>query len=178
MQKTVWRELMVDVSRPQLYKAKKKAREVIEGDQRVQYVKVYDYCEIVRLHNPNSVMQVVVDRHNEDMLRPNLELPTVFQSLYVGFAALRTRFVGGCRPIIGLDGCHLKGIYGGQLLCALGRDGNNNYFPNLWAPVEAESKDSCVWFLRQLMDDIGSVITWDGSSFLTDRRGLYLHLRR
>ena len=34
MQKTVWRELMVDVSRPQLYMAKKNAREVIEGDQR------------------------------------------------------------------------------------------------------------------------------------------------
>ncbi|KAL7253648.1 hypothetical protein ACSBR1_008065 [Camellia fascicularis] len=70
---------MVDVSRPQLYRAKKKAREVIEGYQRVQYAKVYDYCEIVRLHNPNSVMQVVVDRPNEDMLRPNFELPPVFQ---------------------------------------------------------------------------------------------------
>ncbi|KAL7240419.1 hypothetical protein ACSBR2_006132 [Camellia fascicularis] len=129
MQKTVWRELMVDVSRPQLYRAKKKAREAIEGDQRVQYTKVYDYCETMRLHNPNSVMQVVVDRPNEDMLRSNFELPQVFQRLYVGFTALRTGFVGGCRPIIGLDGCHLKRIYDGQLLCALGRDGNNNYFP-------------------------------------------------
>ncbi|KAL7253850.1 hypothetical protein ACSBR1_008236 [Camellia fascicularis] len=158
MQKTVWRKSMVDVSRPQLYRAKKKkAREVIEGDQKVQYAKVYDYCETVRLHNPNSVMQVVVDRPNEDMLRPNFELPPVFQRLYVGFAARRTGFVGGCRPIIGLDGCHLKGIYGGQLLYALGSNGNNNYFPISWTVVETESKDSWVWFLRQLMDDIGSV---------------------
>ncbi|KAL7229974.1 hypothetical protein ACSBR2_008511 [Camellia fascicularis] len=87
-------------------------------------------------------MQVVVDRPHEDILRPNLELPPVFQRLYVGFASLRTGFVGGCRPIIILDGCHLKGIYGGQLLCALGRDGNDNYFPISWAAVEAESKDS------------------------------------
>ncbi|XP_028068076.1 pheromone-processing carboxypeptidase KEX1-like [Camellia sinensis] len=49
-------------------------------------------------------------------------------------------FVGGCRPIIGLDGCHLKGIYGGQLLCALRRDDNNNYFPISWQLLRQKVK--------------------------------------
>uniref|UniRef100_A0A2N9HYT5 SWIM-type domain-containing protein n=1 Tax=Fagus sylvatica TaxID=28930 RepID=A0A2N9HYT5_FAGSY len=33
------------------------------------------------------------------------------------------------RPIIGLDGCHLKCRFGGQLLAATARDGNDNIFP-------------------------------------------------
>ncbi|XP_027166420.1 uncharacterized protein LOC113766425 [Coffea eugenioides] len=40
-----------------------------------------------------------------------------------------TSFLAGCRSIIGLDGCFLKGPFGGQLLAALGRDGNDNMFP-------------------------------------------------
>ncbi|KAL6538139.1 hypothetical protein OROGR_012127 [Orobanche gracilis] len=31
-------------------------------------------------------------------------------------------FLAGCRPFIGLDGCHLKTQYGGILLCAVARD--------------------------------------------------------
>ena len=38
-------------------------------------------------------------------------------------------FLVACRPIIGLDGCHLKGEYGHKLLVAVGRDPNDNYFP-------------------------------------------------
>jgi hypothetical protein len=53
----------------------------------------------------------------------------------------------GCRPIIGLDGCHLKGVYGGQLLSAVGRAGNDNLFPIAMAVVEAKTKDSWTWFL-------------------------------
>uniref|UniRef100_A0A2N9GBQ0 F-box domain-containing protein n=1 Tax=Fagus sylvatica TaxID=28930 RepID=A0A2N9GBQ0_FAGSY len=43
-------------------------------------------------------------------------------------------------PIIGLDECHLKGVYGGQLLSAVGRDGNDNLFPIAMAIVEAETR--------------------------------------
>jgi len=36
-------------------------------------------------------------------------------------------FLGGCRPIIGLDGCHLKGRFGGQILAATARDANDTF---------------------------------------------------
>ncbi|KAL4293438.1 hypothetical protein AHAS_Ahas18G0128100 [Arachis hypogaea] len=51
-------------------------------------------------------------------------------------------FLAGCRPIIGMDGCHLKGDHGQQLLVAVGRDPNDNYFSIAVAAVEAETKDS------------------------------------
>ncbi|KAF6135276.1 hypothetical protein GIB67_021638 [Kingdonia uniflora] len=35
----------------------------------------------------------------------------------------------GCRPLLGLDGCFLKGKYGGVCLSIIGLDGNNGLFP-------------------------------------------------
>ncbi|KAK3031703.1 hypothetical protein RJ639_035289 [Escallonia herrerae] len=64
-------------------------------------------------------------------------------------------FWAGCRPFIGLDGCHLKGLYGGQLLSVVARDRNDNKFPVAVAVVEAEIRDSWSWFLTELIDDLG-----------------------
>ena len=46
------------------------------------------------------------------------------------------------RPIIGLDGCHLKTSMGGQLLCVVGRDENENMFPLEMVIVDIEEKIS------------------------------------
>ena len=62
--------------------------------------------------------------------------------------------MGGCKPIIGLDGCHLKGRFGGQLLATTTRDGNNNIFPIIVAVVEQECKESWIWFLKHFSEDI------------------------
>nr|XP_023873651.1 uncharacterized protein LOC111986249 [Quercus suber] len=45
-------------------------------------------------------------------------------------------------PIIGLDGCHLKGRFGGQIPSAIARDANDNIIPVAFAVVEQENKDS------------------------------------
>jgi hypothetical protein len=44
--------------------------------------------------------------------------------------------------MMALDGCHLKGPYKGQLLCAVVRDGNDDMFPIAYVVVDAECKDS------------------------------------
>ena len=43
---------------------------------------------------------------------------------------------GVCRPLVGLDGCHLKGKFGGHKLSAIARDGNDNIFPVALGVVE------------------------------------------
>ncbi|KAF7804421.1 Transposase, MuDR, plant [Senna tora] len=58
-------------------------------------------------------------------------------------------------PFFGLDGCHLKGPYGGVLLCAVSLDANNGLFPIAFAVVEVESKDSWSYFLEHLLEAIG-----------------------
>ena len=61
---------------------------------------------------------------------------------------------GGCRPLVGLDGCHLKGKFGGHILSATARDENDNIFPVILGVVEQENKDFLVWFLQIFADDI------------------------
>ncbi|XP_058181210.1 uncharacterized protein LOC131299644 [Rhododendron vialii] len=133
-QKQVRRELTVDVSSGKLYRAKKKAKEMIEGDHSVQYGRLNDYVETILKFNPSSWIKIQSNK-------PCPELPPTF-----------------CRmPVIGLDRAFLKGLYGGQILSAIGVDGNNNMFPIAIAVVEAETKDSWTWFLKILLEDIGTV---------------------
>ena len=56
----------------------------------------------------------------------------------------------------------MKGPFGGQLLAAVGRDGNNQMYPIVWAMVESDQTDNWSWFLQLLVDDLGSI---DGRGF-------------
>ena len=63
-----------------------------------------------------------------------------FKRMYMRYNAQKVGFLGGCRPFIGLDGCHLKGWFGGQLLSAITNDENDNIFLVAMAVVEQENK--------------------------------------
>ncbi|WVY90142.1 hypothetical protein V8G54_035656 [Vigna mungo] len=86
---------------------------------------------------------------------PQPSFPPRFGSFYMCLDGCKQGFLGSCRPFIGVDGCHLKTTYGGQLLVAVGRDPNDQYFPLAFAVVENECKETWRWFLSQLLDDIG-----------------------
>ncbi|GAU21282.1 hypothetical protein TSUD_286920 [Trifolium subterraneum] len=45
--------------------------------------------------------------------------------------------------------------YGGQMLIAVGRGPNDQYFPLAFGVVETETKESWRWFIQLLMEDIG-----------------------
>ena len=62
--------------------------------------------------------------------------------MYVRYNAQKVGFLGGCRPLVGLDGCHLKGKFGGHILSATARDGNDNIFPVALGVVEQENNES------------------------------------
>ena len=78
----------------------------------------------------------------------------------------------GCRKVIGVDGCFLKGTIKGELLTAMGRDANNQMYPIAWAVVNVENKDNWLWFLVSLGDDLnlnrgaGLTILSDGHKVL------------
>ena len=52
-----------------------------------------------------------------------------FNYLCVAFKASIQGWLRGCRPVVGLDGCFLKGKYSGVCLCVIGTDANNGMFP-------------------------------------------------
>ena len=80
-------------------------------------------------------------------------------SLYWSYDACKRGFLKGCRPIIFLDGCHLKSRYKGQLLTAVGIDPNDCIFPIAMGLVEVESTYTWEWFLTTLKNDLNIVNT-------------------
>ncbi|KAL0386107.1 UNVERIFIED_CONTAM: hypothetical protein Sradi_3005000 [Sesamum radiatum] len=110
-------DLRVNVSRHQAYRAKKAALKEIEGSPEWQYARLWDYADELRKTNPGSTVIVGTEQIDGDER---------FNRFYMCFGALKAGFRAGCRPIIGVDGCHLKGPHGGILLTAVGVDPNNN----------------------------------------------------
>ena len=53
-----------------------------------------------------------------------------------------------------MDGCHLKGRFGGQLLSVTAKDANDNIFLVVMAIVEQVNNDSWIWFLELFANDI------------------------
>jgi hypothetical protein len=83
--------------------------------------------------------------------------------------AMKTGFLQGCRPVIGVDACFLKGRYKGMLMAAIGRDANNSMYPLSIAVVEAKTKDSWIWFLEAFISNLGPGPP-QGWSFISDRQ--------
>ena len=60
-----------------------------------------------------------------------------FKRCYIAWAVCKQGWRDGCRPVIGLDGCHIKGQHPGQILTAIGIDANNSLYLIAYAVVEA-----------------------------------------
>ena len=131
-------------------KAKNIALEMIRGAGSNQYRHLRKCANELLRSNPGSTCII----KTADGDQPN---GPVFERINVCLAAQKQAFVRICRHLIGLDGCFLKGMYGGQLLTAVGKDGNNQMFPIAYAVVEAETTDSWRWFVNLLVRDLDSV---------------------
>jgi hypothetical protein len=148
VQHHVRQDILVELSRNQVYRAKRKAREILEGDEKLQYTALWDYAAMIKKTNVGTKVFIKCDC-SEASGQPK------FLRMYVRYHAQKVGFLVDCRPIIDLDGCHLKGKFGGQLLAATARDGNDNIFLVTLAIVEQECKDSWIWFLKHFSEDIG-----------------------
>ncbi|KAK5802457.1 hypothetical protein PVK06_030048 [Gossypium arboreum] len=83
--------------------------------------------------------------------------------------ACKDGYKAGCRRIVGLDGCFLKGYYGGYLLAAVGIDANDGIYSLTYAAVESENQASWLWFLELLAIDLEIVSSYQ-ISFMPDKQ--------
>ncbi|XP_058741093.1 uncharacterized protein LOC131613441 [Vicia villosa] len=118
----------VKLSHDQAYRAKRKAMDLLQGASMDQFNHLRSYAQELLKSNPRSTCVI--------RCSPSTEGP-VFERIYVCLEACKYGFAMYCRPLIGLDACFLKGDFGGQLMAAVGRDGNNRIFPIAYAVVEA-----------------------------------------
>ncbi|WVZ12439.1 hypothetical protein V8G54_016969 [Vigna mungo] len=136
------------------------AKSTVEGSFKEQFRKLYDYGHEVLHNNPGSTVQIKVENHNDECL---------FKRIYICLKACKDSF-RSCRPIIGLDGCFLKGSYGGELLTTFGRDANEQMLPIAYVVVEVENKDSWTWFLELLIQDLGGEDVASSCTFISDQQ--------
>jgi hypothetical protein len=169
IQDEVKRKWNGEVTKSQMYRGRRRARKQIFDNLGEQYDRLWDYCETLRQTNKGSCVMMKVER-------PTSASEPMFQRLYMSLAAMKQGFLEGCRSVISLDGCFLKGPYKGTLLVAVGRDDNNNMYPIAIVVVEAEIKKSWTWFLECIVSNLGSharhvrptfVSDWQKVSFIT-----------
>ncbi|XP_057793072.1 uncharacterized protein LOC131009677 [Salvia miltiorrhiza] len=129
-----------EVHKDRVYKAKAIAIELLRGSVEEHYASLRRYIAELRK----------VDRGGRYELL--LGDAAVFKGLYMGFSSL------------------VKDLYlGGILMCAVGKDGNNQIFPIAWAIVEVENEQCWTWFLKCLIEDLG-IADGAGWTFISDQQ--------
>ncbi|XP_058783466.1 uncharacterized protein LOC131658154 [Vicia villosa] len=101
---------------------------MVDGSFLGDHARIQDYCHELLRANPRSTVKLNLDsvpEGTEDQ-RP------YFRRVYICFAACKQSFKLS-RHVIGLDGCFLKGLCGGQILAAIGRDPNDQMLPVAFA---------------------------------------------
>ncbi|KAK5813077.1 hypothetical protein PVK06_028523 [Gossypium arboreum] len=144
------------VSLTKCRRAKLRELELIEGAHKAQYKKIYEYLLEVRTQNEGTTTICYLDNR-------------LFQMMYVCLQACKDGYRAGCRRIVSLDGCFLKGYYGGYLLVAVGIDANNGIYPLAYAAIESENQASWLWFLELLAIDLKIVSSYQ-ISFMSDKQ--------
>ncbi|KAL0361903.1 UNVERIFIED_CONTAM: hypothetical protein Sradi_3874800 [Sesamum radiatum] len=92
-----------------------------------------------------------------------------FDKMYICFSTLKQGFRSGCRPLIEVDGCLLKGPHDGILLTVVSVDPNNNLFPIAYVIVSGETRASWEWFLELLKSDL-EIVKDDIYTFIFDKQ--------
>ncbi|XP_011625200.1 uncharacterized protein LOC105421036 [Amborella trichopoda] len=78
-----------------------------------------------------------------------------FRRVFISLIASTYGFKNGNRPIIFLDGTHLKARCHGTLLAAISIDSEDQMFPLAYSIVDAKDYDNLFWFLENLNSGIG-----------------------
>ncbi|XP_072094105.1 uncharacterized protein [Arachis hypogaea] len=115
-----------------VYRVLKEARVRLIGNERAQYSKLREYLVELLRSNPGS--HTILD------VTPIFQSPPLFSKLYICSEACKKGFKAGYRKLIGLDGCFLKGYFGGELLSAVDQDANNHFYVIAYAIMDSETK--------------------------------------
>lgn len=87
----VMKDLEVQISTPSVYRTKKKAMMLIDGEYKEQYKDVWDYCNEIKRGMPDSSVFIKID--------PEANGEDRFLRMYVCLAPLKKGFLDGCRAI-------------------------------------------------------------------------------
>nr|XP_051181518.1 uncharacterized protein LOC127295595 [Lolium perenne]XP_051181519.1 uncharacterized protein LOC127295595 [Lolium perenne]XP_051181520.1 uncharacterized protein LOC127295595 [Lolium perenne] len=165
----VQREFNMCPNRFKLGRARKQALLKIHGDESSQFSMLWDYGQELRRSNPRSNFFLTTNQANDNSEAvPKNHLAT----LYWSYDGCKRGFLEACRPLICVDGCHVKTKFKGQLLTAVGIDPNDCIFPIAMGLVEVECTSSWEWFFTTLRDDLNIINTAKWTIMSDRQKGL------
>ncbi|MQL82147.1 hypothetical protein Taro_014640 [Colocasia esculenta] len=123
------------------------------SDFRKSYHMLNWYSKRALQSNPGSILSLEVDPKTQR-----------FKCFFICFQASAYGFEVGCRPMIFLDGTHIKQHrVQGIILAVSALNGNNELFTVAYSIADSETYDNWVWFLQNLK-----------KALLSDRRIVFL----
>ncbi|XP_022156834.1 uncharacterized protein LOC111023667 [Momordica charantia] len=144
----------VNIRYEKAWMAKNVALNLLIGSPKHSYTLLCKYGEALKVVNAGTVFGV------------ELEEDKYFKYAFMALGCYIRRFSSCIRPVLVIDGAHLKGKYRGVILITSSVDGNNQIYPLAFELVDQESDQSWTWFLNMVKTCIGKV---DGLLFVSDR---------
>ncbi|KAL6577201.1 hypothetical protein OROMI_011477 [Orobanche minor] len=123
--------------------ARNQALTMTYGDSNESFHKLPSYFYMLEQSNPGSVVDLQTDEAG------------AFEYCFMSLAA-SIRGFKACRPVIVVDGTHLKGKYNGIMFVAATKDANEQIFPLAFGFGAKECDESWIWFLEQCRRTFGS----------------------
>ena len=154
----VQRELGVEITYSKAFRAKEFALEAIYGTHEEVYKAMPKYTVSLEETNPNSIIRLDITAENQ------------FERVFICYGVCAIGFAH-CRPLLGLDGTHIKTRYQGIILAATGIDALGQLFPFAYAVVDAENKENWHWMLQL----IRRVLEQSAPQFLEAKVPLYFY---
>ncbi|KAF5186757.1 Mudr family transposase [Thalictrum thalictroides] len=140
--KEIWKRYAQEITYFIGWHARQKIMERIHGNYEESYRIASECCVQVRKRNPGSI--AACRRGVDERLK----------GMCISFGSCLKGFREGCRPVLGLDGCFLKGKYGGMCLSITALDGNNGLFPIAIYLCRNECKETWKDFLEALEPEL------------------------
>ncbi|KAL6518212.1 hypothetical protein OROMI_033913 [Orobanche minor] len=123
--------------------ARNQALTMTYGDSSESFRKLPSYFYMLEQSNPGSVVDLQTDEAG------------AFEYYFMSLDA-SIRGFKACRPVIVVDGTHLKGKYNGIMFVAATKDANEQIFPLAIGFGAKECDESWIWFLEQCRRTFGS----------------------
>ncbi|XP_040364527.1 uncharacterized protein LOC121050041 [Rosa chinensis] len=92
----------MDIGYQMAYRAKRRAVKLAQGSHEDQYNLLESYAHELKKKNPGTSVWIQTELDGD---------VTRFKRIYICLEPLKIGWRASCRPIIGLDGCHLKAMF-------------------------------------------------------------------
>ncbi|KAH9676795.1 SWIM-type domain-containing protein [Citrus sinensis] len=136
-------EYGVQLTYQQAYRARKVGLEIVRGNPAESYNLLPKYSHVLTTANEGTVTHLEQDGDGN------------FLYYFVALGSSIKGFMQYIRPVIAVDGTHLKGLYRGSMFVATCLDGNNQLYPLAIGIMDSENNDAWEWFMMKLHGVIG-----------------------